>query len=104
MHATWPLILIVPALAAVAVPWGPWEEPTARPAAVAVDAVMPRYGADRALQLPDDYREWVFIGSSIGLSYAPSASQFYPLLAQAANVKVPIQRVADAPAAHGAKP
>jgi hypothetical protein len=30
--------------------------------------------------------------------------QFYPLLAQAANVKVPIQRGTDAPPAHGAKP
>jgi hypothetical protein len=31
--------------------------------------VMPRYNGDGALQLPPDYRQWVFIGSSLGLSY-----------------------------------
>ena len=32
--------------------------------------VMPRYDTDRNLVLPDDYRRWVLIGSSLGLSYA----------------------------------
>lgn len=32
--------------------------------------VMPRYDTDRNLVLPDDYRRWVPIGSSLGLSYA----------------------------------
>jgi hypothetical protein len=33
-------------------------------------AVMPQYDAGRNLQLPPDYREWVLVGSSIGLSYS----------------------------------
>jgi YHS domain-containing protein len=36
----------------------------------AQNPVMPRYGSDGALQLPADYRQWVFIGSSLGLSYS----------------------------------
>lgn len=32
--------------------------------------VMPRYDANRNLLLPDDYRRWVLVGSSLGLSYA----------------------------------
>ena len=32
--------------------------------------VGPRYGGDGALQLPADYRQWVFVGSSLGLSYS----------------------------------
>jgi cytochrome P460 len=30
---------------------------------------MPQYAKDRALMLPADYRQWVFVGSSLGLSY-----------------------------------
>jgi Cytochrome P460 len=32
--------------------------------------VMPRYDPDRNLVLPDDYRRWVLVGSSLGLSYS----------------------------------
>ena len=32
--------------------------------------VMPRYDTNRNLVLPDDYRRWVLVGSSLGLSYA----------------------------------
>lgn len=32
--------------------------------------VMPRYGTNRNLVLPDDYRRWVLVGSSLGLSYS----------------------------------
>ena len=32
--------------------------------------VMPRYDTNRDLVLPDDYRRWVLVGSSLGLSYA----------------------------------
>lgn len=35
-----------------------------------VPQAMPRYDADRSLELPADYRQWVLIGSAIGLSYA----------------------------------
>ena len=38
--------------------------------AAASQPVMPKYGDDRALQLPQDWRRWVFVGSSLGLSYA----------------------------------
>lgn len=31
--------------------------------------VMPRYDADGALHLPEDYLRWTFVGASIGLSY-----------------------------------
>jgi Cytochrome P460 len=32
--------------------------------------VMPQYDANRNLKLPDDYRQWILVGSSLGLSYA----------------------------------
>lgn len=31
--------------------------------------VMPRYDAEGALHLPDDYLRWIFVGASLGLSY-----------------------------------
>lgn len=37
----------------------------------AVASVMPQYDASRNLRLPDGYRQWVLVGSSLGLSYAP---------------------------------
>jgi len=36
----------------------------------AVSQPMPTYDAGGALQLPRDWRRWVFVGSSLGLSYA----------------------------------
>jgi hypothetical protein len=41
----------------------------ARPAA----AVMPQYDKDRNLMLPADYRQWILVGSSLGLSYSEAA-------------------------------
>jgi hypothetical protein len=32
--------------------------------------IQPRYNAEGALLLPADYRQWVFVGSSLGLSYS----------------------------------
>ena len=32
--------------------------------------VTPRYDTNRNLMLPDDYRRWVLVGSSLALSYA----------------------------------
>src|SRR5262249_42694489 len=32
--------------------------------------VRPKYTPDNLLVLPDDYRNWIFIGASIGLSYS----------------------------------
>jgi YHS domain-containing protein len=34
------------------------------------EAVMPSYSASGALLLPDGYREWILLGSSLGLSYS----------------------------------
>jgi hypothetical protein len=36
-------------------------------------AVMPRYDAERNLLLPSDYRTWVLVGTSLGLSYSEGA-------------------------------
>jgi YHS domain-containing protein len=53
--------------------------PSARPQA----GIGPRYASDGALLLPDDYRQWVFIGSSLGLSYSaglPGMEMFHETL------------------------
>ena len=36
--------------------------------------VMPKYERDGALLLPKDWRQWVFAGSSLGLSYSENAA------------------------------
>jgi Cytochrome P460 len=33
-------------------------------------AVMPQYDAERNLRLPSDYRQWILVGQSLGLSYS----------------------------------
>jgi Cytochrome P460 len=33
----------------------------------------PRYASDGQLALPSDYREWVFLSSGLGMTYAPMA-------------------------------
>jgi len=33
-------------------------------------AVMPQYDADKNLRLPPDYRQWILVGQSLGLSYS----------------------------------
>jgi hypothetical protein len=40
-----------------------------RPSAAAPPAVTPQYDANRNLLLPDGYRQWVLVGTSLGLSY-----------------------------------
>jgi len=40
--------------------------------AAAGTVVMPQYDAARNLRLPSGYREWVLVGTSLGLSYAPA--------------------------------
>ena len=37
-------------------------------------AVMPQYDAGRNLQLPSGYREWVLVGSALGLSYSEAGA------------------------------
>jgi len=41
-------------------------------AATSTPDLMPQYDASRNLRLPDGYRQWVLVGSSMGLSYAPA--------------------------------
>jgi hypothetical protein len=41
-----------------------------RPEPAAAATVMPQYDAERNLKLPADYRQWILVGSSLGLSYA----------------------------------
>src|SRR5689334_20354140 len=73
--SSWAIAILAPALAAAIVPWsdGPARPPAAAVAAADDAPVMPRYDKDRALLLPDRYREWVFAGASLGLSYDTSA-------------------------------
>lgn len=61
------------AIAAVPVALAMRNSVTAQPrelAAATSSDVMPRYDTDRNLVLPDNYRRWVLVGSSLGLSYA----------------------------------
>ena len=35
---------------------------------------MPQYDAERNLKLPADYRQWILVGSSLGLSYSEAGA------------------------------
>lgn len=39
-----------------------------------VDNTQPRYGADNELMRPDNYREWVYLSSGLGMSYNAAAN------------------------------
>ncbi len=39
----------------------------------------PRYTTDGSLIRPDEYREWIFLGSGLGMTYGPLASPGDPL-------------------------
>jgi hypothetical protein len=41
--------------------------------------VMPRYDENRNLVLPDDYRRWVLVGSSLGLSYSENGQNTHQM-------------------------
>ncbi len=61
-----------------------------RRCASAAGPVEPRFGADNELIRPEGYREWVFVGSSLGLSYqegqAPNHEpQFHNIYIQPAS-------------------
>lgn len=47
-----------------------YQRPLAQRDAATADRVMPQYDAEGNLQLPSDYRQWVLVGTSLGLSYA----------------------------------
>jgi cytochrome P460 len=64
-------LIAAPVLAAaMAVPVLPFRDGSDAPPP---STVVPRYDKDRALLLPENYLEWVFVGSSLGLSYDASA-------------------------------
>ena len=46
------------------------EPAAAQQPSQATPAVMPQYDENRNLRLPEGYRQWVLVGSSLGLSYA----------------------------------
>lgn len=47
---------------------------TAQSSGVRQAPVMPQYDRSGALLLPEDYRRWVMVGASLGLSYAEAPS------------------------------
>jgi YHS domain-containing protein len=52
-------------------------------ATTTTDGVMPQYDDEGNLLLPDDYKEWRFVGSSLGLSYTegpPGGEMFHHTL------------------------
>ena len=68
---SWSFLIAAPVLAAaVAVPVLPFRPGSDGPPP---SMVMPQYDKARALLLPENYLEWVFVGSSLGLSYSESA-------------------------------
>ena len=44
--------------------------PLAQAAAASASPVMPQYDKNGALRLPDDYRRWIMVGGSLGISYS----------------------------------
>jgi len=59
--------IVVTGLAALSMAVAAQNAP--KPAVADTKPRMPQYNSDGALQLPGDYRQWVFVGSSLGLSY-----------------------------------
>jgi hypothetical protein len=41
---------------------------------VPIDSALPRFGADNELMRPENYREWIYLSSGLGMSYGPNAS------------------------------
>ena len=39
-----------------------------------VDSMSPRFGADNELIRPENYREWIYLSSGLGMSYGPAAT------------------------------
>ncbi len=64
---SWSAFLLIGMLATLAVAGA--AHLAAQSGAADTPPVMPRYGADGALHLPDDYLRWTFVGASFGLSY-----------------------------------
>jgi hypothetical protein len=62
--------LIISAAAATATVAAVQGKPAPAARSAAEGSVGPRYDKDGALLLPDDYRKWIFIGSSLGMSYS----------------------------------
>ncbi len=48
------------------------------PLAMLAQDAAPRYTGDKELVRPEGYREWVFIGATLGMSYSEGASEAAP--------------------------
>jgi len=58
-----------------------------------VNSDLPRFGADNELARPENYREWIYLSSGIGMSYNASANA-------AGNPNPPFDNVFVSPAAY----
>ena len=38
------------------------------------ESTSPRFGADNELMRPENYREWIYLSSGLGMSYSPAAT------------------------------
>src|SRR4030095_14147208 len=65
---------------------------SARPQS-ATNADTPRFGADNELARPENYREWIYLSSGIGMSYNPATNA-------AGNPNPPFDNVFVTPAAY----
>ena len=59
------------------------------------DPAAPQFGADNALTRPENYREWIYLSSGLGMSYSPAA-------ASVGNANPPFDNVFVAPPAYRA--
>lgn len=60
-----------------------------------VDSAGPQFGKDNELKRPENYREWIYLSSGLGMSYGPAA-------ASGGNVNPPFDNVFVSPAAYRA--
>src|SRR5262245_32171719 len=54
---------------------------------------LPKFGADNELARPENYREWIYLSSGLGMSYNPAANS-------AGNPNPPFDNVFVTPAAY----
>ena len=66
---------------------------TATKAQAPAATTSPRFGADNELMRPENYREWIYLSSGLGMSYGPAATA-------ASNPNPPFDNVFVTPAAY----
>lgn len=62
-------------------------------APASIDSNAPRFSADNELMRPENYREWIYLSSGLGMSYSPAATA-------ANNANPPFDNVFVAPTAY----